>query len=203
MGQYVSSKQIERSRELASLVFNGAIDRMLGRISERQWLEIRFASCMAECDPMLSPEASRDMVAPRLQELQFTHTSLERGRAVVTYCVLPKDNPRLAPTDRSGLSIEEAYCPARVEFSDDRLSSDRRTIKPPQAPAFAELVIEWKHPGMVDMSMPLDQEIIRLKHRVESGLMAREQMLEAILEATGSLGISLEIGSGDNLEAKR
>jgi len=53
-------------------------------------------------------------------------------------------------------------------------------------------VIEWKHPGMVvDMSIPLDKEILRLKHRVESGLMAREQMLEAISGAAGSLGISL------------
>lgn len=169
---YVSSKQLDRSREIASVVFNAAIDRICGLISKREWDEIKFAGCFADCDPMLTPQASRDLIAPRLHQLQFTSTSFFGTTATVTYSARDPNHARLAPTDSQGRLIEDVYAPVRMELHRDRT-----------------LEVEYRDFFAIDTSLPLNSEVLRLKTYVDKGQMTREQMVSAVSDATTSLGI--------------
>lgn len=171
---YVSSKQLDRSREIFAAVVNAAIDRVCGLITKRQWDEIKFAGCLADCDPMFSAQASRDLLTARLDQLQYTSATLEDIRATVTYSRRQDGAERLAPTDKAGRSIEHVYAPVRIELTRSR-----------------ELVVQWQHFGMVDTREPLASEIQRLQRLVDIGELSREQMVEAVSDATASLGVSL------------
>ena len=175
MAYCVSSKQIDRSREISSLVLNAAIDRVCGRISKREWDEIKFVGCFAECGPNFSPQAARELISPRLDELQFTSSNLDGTHAEVTYKARKPNCQRLAPTDKTGLSIEAFYSPVRMEYSEPRT-----------------LVVEWRNFFAVDTSAPLEAEIKRLKAYVDAGQMTEEQMISAVSDATSSLGVTLQ-----------
>jgi hypothetical protein len=171
---YVSLKQLDRSREIASAVFNAAIDRVCGLISKREWDEIKFAGCFADCDPMFTPQASRDLISPRLHQLQFTSTSFRGTCATVTYSARKPEFERLAPTDKAGRLIEDVYAPVRMDIHRDRT-----------------LEVEWRNFFAVDTSLPLDSEIRRLKIYVDAGQMTKDQMISAVSDATSSFGITL------------
>lgn len=171
---YVSSREIERAREIAKYTVHAAIDRVCGKISKREWDEIKFAG-VCYPDPMLSHEAASELLRGKLDDLQYVDARVRDNYIEVTYKKRAEGSPRLDPTDKEGVSIEQTYAPERIEVSGHPL----------------RLTVEWKHPHRIDTSRPFQTELRRLQALVDAGKMSRDDMVDAVSRATATLGIRL------------
>jgi hypothetical protein len=189
---YVSSSQHKQAQEIAKQTVRAAIDYLCGRITERQWVEWRSLGCFSPCDANLSPDESRAAIADMLDDLQFCNATLEKNSVIVTYTKRDSKFPRLAPTDKGGISVEEHYHPVRIELHTEGVSISSRMQKDDLSGGFPQsLTIEWKNEKRIDTDLPMSHEMRRIKWLVESGRMTQEEFADAVTIATDGVGLNL------------
>ena len=189
---YVSSSQRSQAAEIAKQTVRAAIDYLCGRITKRQWAEWRSLGCFSPCDANLSPDESLAAIAGMLEDLQFCNASLEKNCVRVTYTKRDPACPRLAPTDKDGISVEEHYYPVRIELHAEGVSMSSRMQKDDLSGGSPQsLTIEWKNEKRIDTDLPLSHEMRRIKWLVESGRMTQEEFADAVTIATDGVGLNL------------